>query len=222
MLHVPFQLLIYPLPWCLRRRLLATVYRFSLHPTAAIGFSLIRCRKLIMAEGSRIGHFNVLKGVEAVKMEEKASIGNLNWITGFPLDDKSFFGTEYSRLPTLTVERHAAITNRHFIDCTNEVVLGSFSIIGGWYSQILTHSIDFRTSRQCSAPVRIGAYCFVGTGVIILKGGALPDNCVLAAGSVLNAPVADTYTLYAGVPAKSVKKLDRELRYFVREAGIVN
>jgi acetyltransferase-like isoleucine patch superfamily enzyme len=122
----------------------------------------------------------------------------------------------------LVIERHAAITHRHLIDCTDRVVVGEFSIVAGWRSQILTHAIDIRLSRQSAASVSIGRYCFVGTGVIILKGARRPDYSVLSAGSVLANAMADTSMLYSGVPAVAVTPLDRELGYFQRTRGFVN
>jgi acetyltransferase-like isoleucine patch superfamily enzyme len=49
----------------------------------------------------------------------------------------------------------------------------------------------------------------------------MPDYCVLGAGAVLPRPVVDTHTLYAGVPARAVKKLPPDWKYFTREAGFV-
>ena len=71
-------------------------------------------------------------------------------------------------------------------------------------------------------PVLIGDYCFVGTGSIVLSGSVLPSYSVLGAGSVLNKAYEETHMLYAGNPARPVKKLDAELKYFVRSIGFVN
>jgi acetyltransferase-like isoleucine patch superfamily enzyme len=93
--------------------------------------------------------------------------------------------------------------------------------MAGFRSQILTHSIDLAAGRQTSTPVEIGAYCFVSSACVVLPGARLPDYCVLGAGAVLPRPVVDTHTLYAGVPARAVKKLPPDWKYFTREAGFV-
>ena len=121
----------------------------------------------------------------------------------------------------LLLGTHSAITSRHLLDCTNTVSIGPFTTIAGFRSQILTHSIDLAVNRQNSAEVKIGAYCFVGTGCIVLPGASLPDYCVLGAGAVLNQPVSESHTLYAGVPAHAVKKLPADSGYFNRPRGFV-
>ncbi len=116
---------------------------------------------------------------------------------------------------------HSAITNQHLIDCTSEVSIGAFATFGGFRSQILTHSIDITASRESSAPVSIGSYAFVGTDCVLLGGSSLPDYSVLGAKSLLNKKYSDTFWLYAGIPARPVKQLATDLRYFTRATGYV-
>ena len=141
---------------------------------------------------------------------------------GSPSHGPVHFAADTQRIPSLVIERHAAITHRHLIDCTDRVVVGEYSTIAGWRSQILTHAIDVRLSRQRAASISIGRYCFVGTGVVILKGARLPDYSILSAGSVLAAAMSDSFMLYSGVPAVAVKPLDRASSYFHRPQGFVN
>jgi len=208
------------LPWPLRRWLLRVLCGYSFGEGARIGHSLIGCPSLHMGPASRIGHFNVIKGMR-VDLGERATIGDFNWIAGLATGNAKHFSQEAGRDPALLMGRHAALTSRHFIDCSNRVDIGEFATIAGARSQILTHAIDFQRNRQVSAPVRIGRYCFVGTGCVVLKGSELPDCSVLAAGSSLSRSFADTFTLYSGVPAQPVKPLDRDAEYFRRTRGYV-
>jgi len=173
-----------------------------------------------MGPRARIGHLTRIKGLQELSIGEAASLGHLNWITAFPLGHQRHF-TDPNRDPSLLIERHAAITHRHLIDCTDKVVVGEFSTVAGWRSQILTHAIDVAESRQASAPISIGRYCFVGTGVIILKGATLPDYSILGAGSALAGTMRDNFTLYSGVPAGAVRPLDQNSKYFLRAEGYV-
>jgi acetyltransferase-like isoleucine patch superfamily enzyme len=177
--------------------------------------------KLIMEEHAQIGHFTLCKGLQLMHIHAHGRVGNGNWITGFPLTTSGHFSHQADRNPALTVGEHAAITNRHIIDCTDSVTIGKFTTFAGFQSQILTHSINLETCRQHALPVFIGDYCFVGTNVVILGGSTLPSYSVLGAKSLLNKEHSDTYTLYAGVPAKPVKKLESDLGYFNREEGFV-
>jgi acetyltransferase-like isoleucine patch superfamily enzyme len=174
-----------------------------------------------MGPHSRLGHLTIIRGLCQVKLGAHATIGNLNWITGYPREGRGYFVDEKGRKPDLYVGEHAAITNRHLIDCTNEVRIGRFSTLAGWRSQVLTHSIDLRRCRQASAPIEIGDYCFVGTGCVILGGGRLPGYCVLGAGAVLREAYSTQWTIYAGVPAKAIGVVAREWKYFVRPSGYV-
>ncbi len=209
------------LPWALRRWVLNLACGYHIAPGARMGFSIVACTRLRMEEGARIGHFNVIKGAR-LEMLEKSTIGDFNWISGLPPESRRHFLAEPGRDPALCLGRHAALTSRHFLDCSNRIDIGEFSTIAGARSQILTHAIDLANCVQVSAAVSIGRYCFVGTGCVVLKGARLPDCSVLAAGSSLARPFEETFTLYSGVPAAPVKALDRGCAYFSRATGFVS
>ncbi len=109
---------------------------------------------------SHIGHLTVCKGLDLLRLGPYASIGRANWITGLPAGSPKHFVDQDDRRPRLLIGEHAAITNRHLIDCTDTVSIGDFSTFAGFRSQILTHSIDIEACCQTSAPVSIGRYCF--------------------------------------------------------------
>jgi len=210
------------LPWPLRRLGLVSLLGFRIDASARIGLAWILPTTLEMGPGSRIGHLTMCKGLATLRLGSHASIGRGNWITGFPLGGARHFLAEPDRRPELLVSDHAAITNRHIIDCTNRVTIGEFTTFAGFCSQILTHSIDLATSRQGSAPVTIGSHCFVGTGSILLAGSVLPDHSVLGAASLLNKAYSTSYRLYGGVPATEISVLDANLAYFQRRTGFVD
>ena len=214
-------LLLMIFPWGLRRRLLVALMGYEIHSTARIGLSWICPERLEMAAGARIGHLTMCKGLSLLKMGEESRLGNLNWITGFPVGNKDFFAGE-ERRAELVIGEHAAVTHRHLIDCTNSVRIGRFTTFAGFRSQVLTHSIDLQRCRQASRPIAIGDYCFVGTNCVLLGGSALPDYSVLGASSVLNKAYSDPHQLYAGNPARPVKALSREMGYFTRSTGYVH
>jgi len=213
---------LFVLPWQIRRLILNRLFGYQIHSTARIGFSVILPKRLEMGPASRIGNLSLCKGLALLQMGERSSIGNLNQITGFPADDTSFFSADRRRRPELILGCHAAVTERHIIDCTNSVRIGKFATFAGYRSQILTHSIDLYQCRQESKPVVIGDYCFVGTGSVLLAGSALPSYSVLGAGSLLNKEYSETYFLYAGNPARAVKPLPPDTGYFQRETGAVH
>jgi acetyltransferase-like isoleucine patch superfamily enzyme len=212
-----------PFPWFLRRRILRTMCGFHLDKTAFISrFAFIVPAHLEMGPHAFIGPFTVCKGLELLRLDEHAIVGPLNWITAFPAGTTSpHFTLDPERKPRLLVARHAAVTSRHLIDCTDEVEIGPFTTFAGYRSQILTHSIDLKQSRQRCKPVRIGHHCFVGTGSVLLGGSVLPDCSVLGAHSLLIDCYQTPGYLYGGVPAKPIRAVDPEAQYFSRSTGFV-
>ncbi len=56
---------------------------------------------------------------------------------------------------------------------------------------------------------------------VLIGGSALPDFSILGAKSLLNKSFTDTYQLYGGVPARPIKSLSRDCKYFQRTEGLV-
>lgn len=209
-------------PWPLKRWILSRVFGYEIDRNASIGLAWVFPKSLKMSAGARIDHLTVALHLDSIVMEEKSSIGRSNWITGFPSGtDSPHFAHQPGRRSELFMGREAAITKQHHIDCTNSVEIGAFSIVAGYQTQILTHSIDIVAGRQDSAPISIGEYSFVGTNSVLLSGSALPSRSVLGAKSLLNRAFNDELTLYAGTPSKAVAKLPAESGFFTRSKGYV-
>lgn len=210
------------MPWCFRRRILNRYFHYDIHPDAHIGWAYIFPKYLKMEAGAKIDHFTVAIHLDQIVMGEKSKIGRSNWITGFPTGTNSpHFAHDAERRSELLLGHDSAITKHHHIDCTNAIHIGNYVTIAGYQSQLLTHSIDVYQGRQDSHPIHIGDYCFVSTGVKILGGAALPSFSVLAAGGVLSKAYHDEWTLYGGVPAKKIKDIPRDAKYFARTHGFV-
>lgn len=221
-MKVILQIIMLFLPWGIRRRLLTQFFKFKIHKTSKIGFSIILADNLELDENSSIGNLNFCKNIGYLRLSKNATIGNLNYITGYPQNDFTHFSHVKNRTCSLEVGQHSAITSRHFIDCTAGVFIGEFTTFAGIKSQILTHSIDLEENKQDASKVVIGDYCFVGTGSIILKGAKLPDYSVLGAGALLNKKFDEISCIYGGVPAKLVSKIDKDkYKYFARKEGFV-
>lgn len=209
------------MPWKLRRRLLELVYGYKIHPTAYIGFSYIYPKYLEMGEGATISHLNVAIHLDKMVLGKNSSIGRQNWITGFPTNTDAIpFSHDLQRKSELVIGHDSAITQKHHIDCTNAIHIGDYVTIAGYHSQLLTHSIDLKESRQDSHPITIGDYCFVSTGVMMLGGSSLPSYSVLAAGAVLTKAYDKQWTIYGGVPAKPIKDIEKSAKYFSRLGGV--
>lgn len=214
--------LIMLMPWRLKRHILNKYLLYDLAPSARIGLSFVFPKFLSMGEGARIDSFVTAIHLDKMVMGENSSIGRQCWITGFPTGtDSQHFAHDTSRKSELILGKESAITKEHHIDCTNSIHIGEFTTVAGYRSQLLTHSIDLEENRQDSHPIEIGDYCFVSTGVKILGGSRLPSHSVLAAGAVLNRSFDEEWRLYGGVPAKEIKEISKDAKYFTRESGFV-
>ncbi len=216
-------ILVVILPWKIKRLIYVKIFKYEIHPTAKIGFSIIYPKKLVMKEKATINNFTFCKNIDLLEIGEKSGIGTFNWITGFPSNNSEtgHFSYDKNRFPALIIGEHSGISSRHLIDCTNTIRIGSFTTIAGTRSQFLTHSVNIYNSRQESLPITIGDYCFISTNVICLSGCELPDYSIVSALSLCNKKYHENYTLYGGVPLKPIKKLEKNIKYFTREVGYI-
>lgn len=221
LLSTIIQLAVLPLPWKFRRGILNLLPGFKLHPGSRIGLSLVLSRRVLMADGARIGHLNLLRNLEELTMESGATIGRTNHACGYLSSAKGgSFEDSPDRSSSLVMRRDSAITNSHHLDCTDLIEIGEFTTIAGYHSQLMTHSLDLVHSEQRCAPIRIGPRSFLGTRVVILPGVQLPEGTILAAGAVVNRSLVESRSLYGGVPARFIKRMDG-ITYYERFEGRV-
>lgn len=221
MLKLALQLPMMLLPWALRRRVLNAVYGYRIDRGARIGFSLIGCEGFEAADAVRIGHFNLFRNLSSVKLGHAVIIGSWNWISATPRGDALHYVNQPEREPALIMHDHSSLSARHYLDCTDLVEIGAYSVIAGINTQIITHGIEIERGIQMSGPVRIGAYCFIGSRSTFLKNTALPDRSVLAAGAVVAKPLIGAFGLFGGIPAARIKELPADAAFFNRATGFV-
>lgn len=155
-----------------------------------------RVQSFEMAPFARINMGNLIKGMKAVKLAEYATIGKTNIISAHAVYGRLSGGAR------LDLGEHSYVTSRHGIDCSGSLILGPYSALAGFGSQVLTHSLDLVRNAQTAYPVVIGERSFVGARCVLLGGSRLPSRSVLAAGSVLTDTDRSDHGLWAGVPAR--------------------
>jgi carbonic anhydrase/acetyltransferase-like protein (isoleucine patch superfamily) len=204
------------LPNLVKRPLYRALFGFRFQPHVRIGVAILDAEVVYLAEGTRIGHFNVITRVRHFETGRHARIGTLNIIRG---GERVTLG-DYSDLKRLNVLNAipdhdcttepesqlevgagTVITSGHRIDFTDRVSLGRNVIVGGRNSSLWTHN------RQETAPIEIGDFCYLGSEVRLAPGAKLPEECILGLGSVLTGEIEEPRSLVAGVPAKVVRSL---------------
>lgn len=209
------------LPMKLKRIVLNKFFGCDIDASARIGLSFICVRKIKMGPNSRIGHGNIIRNLELLELGPNASIANFNRATALPLSSKRHFTDVEGRFPSLTLGAHAAVVQGNFFDCCSAITIGHHALIAGHGSAFFSHGINVERCKQETAPVTIGNYSMVAACCVITKGASLPDYSLLGANSTLHKAHTDTHTLYSGVPAAAVKKLEAHCLFFHRETGYV-
>lgn len=124
----------------------------------------------------------------------------------------NFFNWHHTGPKGLRVGKKCFLGDQVLIDLYDEVTLQD-EVTLGQRVMILTHTnVGYRSHPlqkkfpKTSAKVMICVGSFIGAGSIILPGVTVGNNSFIAAGSVVNKDVPPN-SLYAGVPAKLVRKI---------------
>ena len=84
-------------------------------------------REVRLADGVRIGHFNVFRNLRLLDVAERSVIGQWNWVTASDYFLRNRADTDVGSLGSLVMGRHSALTSRHYVDCSGGVSLGAFT-----------------------------------------------------------------------------------------------
>ncbi len=176
-------------------------------PDVVLGPNLVlNCGPFSIAEGAAIMNFNAFRRLTSIELGPKSFIGNFNQFTA------AVEYQRYSRLVgKLIIGESGIITNRHYVDCSGQVILRAFSGIGGLRSIVQSHEADLVDNTTKCGRVVLDRNAMTGTGCILLKDSYLPERSVLAAGSVLtkaresdDMPISG---LYGGSPARFIREI---------------
>lgn len=221
-----FNLLILALVAVLPNRIKCAYYRYvkkaTIHPSARIGISIINAKNIRLGEGVRIGHFNVINNLDDFHLGDHALIRTFNVFNALSRDDtRNSYARDPNRNPSFYLGEESTISSYSYFNCDASITIGIFSSLAGRRIQFFTHGIDLKTNKQVIAPIIIGNYCRILTQTIVTKGLTFPDYSTLGSNSVLTKSFSDPYTLYAGIPAKPMKRFDEDCLYFTRTKGFV-
>jgi acetyltransferase-like isoleucine patch superfamily enzyme len=176
--------------------------KVTLAPNLVLG-----CGRFTIDDGAIIGPFNVFRNLAHLSMKPDSAIGSWNQLTA---------AAEYQqfsdRVGTLSLGYLAAITNRHYLDCSGQIILHDRAGVGGIKSIFQSHEIDLEQNATTVGTIVVGVNAMTGTACTVLKDAHLPDRSILGAGSLLTKakPGADMpeQSLYAGVPARAVRHIE--------------
>jgi acetyltransferase-like isoleucine patch superfamily enzyme len=212
------------LPSFLKRPCYRLFFGYRIGRRVCVGLSIIDARVCRIDDDSKIGHLNVIIGVENLELGDHVKIGHLNIIRG---GEQVNLG-RYSELirmneinsipepdavnpvdPRFALGNGSIVTTGHKIDFTDRVEIGRRTIIGGRNSSLWTHN------RQRTQPIRIGEFAYVGSEIRMAPGSVLPSHCVVGIGAVVTGKIDAEGWMIAGVPAKPIRELSTEDRFLI-------
>jgi acetyltransferase-like isoleucine patch superfamily enzyme len=216
--------LIAPLPSFLMRPCYRLFFGYQIGKRVHFGFSIIDAAECQIEDDVRVGHLNVIIGVQRLTMGDHVRIGHLNIIRG---GEEVRLGrySEIMRMneinsipepdavnpvePRFMLGAGSIVTTGHKIDFTDRVDIGRRTIIGGRNSSLWTHN------RQRTRPINIGEFAYVGSEIRMAPGSSIPSRCIVGIGSVITSEIDAEEWLIAGVPAKPIKELSAEDRFLI-------
>ncbi|WP_226366705.1 hypothetical protein [Pseudonocardia sp. ICBG162] len=211
--------LVVVLPARLRRSVHHRLLGHDIHPTATIGRSVVNVDRLVMGPGARIGHLNLIRGLELVRLDRGALVNHLNWINAVGRDKDFFAGLD--RHLELIMGVNASLQVMNLLDCCDRVEFKDYSHVAGYWSMILTHSVDVAEGRQTVKPVVLEERALVATRCTLLPGARVPEYALVAAGSVVTRRLPKPWTIYAGSPARVIGPLNQDSKLFHVDETVV-
>jgi len=102
-----------------------------------------------------------------------------------------------------------------YIQGIGKVYIGNYTQIAANVGIISANHDVYDSRKHLPSTVRIGSYCWLGMGTIVLPGVQLGDFTIVAAGSIVTKSFVDGHCVIAGNPAREVKKLivEKCIRY---------
>lgn len=105
------------------------------------------------------------------------------------------------------------INDKVFLHAANRIKIGNNTtlsygacIISESYD--VTDKIKYLKKYHSGAPITIGKNVWIAANVVILPGVSIEDNIIVGAGSVVTKSLTSSNSLYAGNPAKFIKKME--------------
>lgn len=97
-----------------------------------------------------------------------------------------------------------------YIQGNGGVYVGNYVISASNLGIISGNHDVYDHTKHINKEVRIGDYCWLGQGCIILPGVTLGPKTIVGAGAVVTKSFPEGYCVIAGNPAKKIRDLDKE------------
>lgn len=162
--------------------------------------------------------FSLLKGI----LETRGTAGQITlktWIIQkiFGFNKEAYWPVHHSSIVSnsdnikIGIGTAPGLSPGCYIQGMNGIEIGNYTIIAPNVG-IVSANHEIYDYRQFSGDkIKIGAYCWLGMGSVVLSGVTLGDHTIVAAGAIVNSSFTDGYCIVGGVPAKVIKYLNKDL-----------
>jgi acetyltransferase-like isoleucine patch superfamily enzyme len=98
----------------------------------------------------------------------------------------------------------------NYIQAIGKIYIGDYTQIAPNVGIISANHDIYDNAKHVTKDVKIGKYCWIGMGAIIMPGVILGDFTIVGAGSIVTKSFEDGYCIIGGNPAKEIKKIEKE------------
>lgn len=106
------------------------------------------------------------------------------------------------------IETSPGFSPGNYIQAVGKIFIDDYTQIGPNVGIISANHDLYDNRAHKPSTVKIGKYCWIGMGAIILPGVELGDFTVVGAGAVVSKSFPSGFCVIAGNPAKCIKQLD--------------
>ena len=103
-----------------------------------------------------------------------------------------------------------------YIQAIGKIYIGDYTQIAPKVGIISANHDLYDNRNHLPSEVKIGKYCWIGMGAVILPGVVLGDYTIVGAGAIVTKSFPEGYCVIGGNPAKLLKSLEKEKCVFHR------
>jgi acetyltransferase-like isoleucine patch superfamily enzyme len=177
-------------------------------------------KKVVFGRDMTIRHPHKIKIGNNVALDDNCIVdakGDEN--QGITIGNNVFIGRNsivYCKGGDIVLEDDVNISSNCQIFSSNSLTVGSGTMIGAYSYFLSGGEYDYedptpfaqQSGMETKGPLTIGRDCWLGARVTVLDGANIGDHCVIAAGAVVNKPIAAS-SIAAGIPAKIIKSISK-------------
>jgi acetyltransferase-like isoleucine patch superfamily enzyme len=108
------------------------------------------------------------------------------------------------------IEVSPGLSHGCYIQAIGKIFIDDYTQIAPNVGIISSNHLLEDNSKHKIGDIRIGKYCWIGMGAVILPGVVLGDFTVVGAGAIVTKSFPDGYCVIAGNPAKFIKNIEHQ------------